>query len=393
MKLNFNFFKRKLFIVTGAVLAATAVAVGTNNFITNDSLSNCSVSDYSNSGEELNFLTIINQYRTQNGLNTLTIDQRLNRAATWMALDLIKNHYFSHTDSLGRSPYKRAQDCGLSSGMGENIAGGAVWDTAEEVFNAWKNSPGHNANMLSPIYKTIGIAREAGGDYGWYWVTDFGIESSVQPSPVVPTNTPLPTNTPTVTNTSIPGATPTATVTSVRHTIEITKDGFNPSTCYLDRKDLFQFHNSTNRVVSVLPGVSTSPFLKTGPLQPGETSKGFNFPFIGSQHFYLEDHPDQIGQIITDHGRKCIPNMVSTPTPVPTATPSLSWGDLSGPTLVKWEHPDLSLAKAPASILNVQAIYHWTGTEWLRWTFGTPVYVKNLTVLEEGKLYWVIPKE
>jgi uncharacterized protein YkwD len=58
--------------------------------------------------------------------------------------------------------------------MGENIAAG--FSTAQDVFNAWKNSPGHNANMLDPSFKAIGIglATVSGSSYTYYWTTDFG---------------------------------------------------------------------------------------------------------------------------------------------------------------------------------------------------------------------------
>ncbi|HEY7270244.1 MAG TPA: CAP domain-containing protein, partial [Dehalococcoidia bacterium] len=111
-------------------------------------LTNCNVSDLTVDSEERAFLTLINNYRAQNGAPTLTISVNLNRSASWMALDLGAKNYFSHTDSLGRDPSKRAQDCGFPGGAGENIAAGTVIDTAQEAFDLWRNSSGHNANML-----------------------------------------------------------------------------------------------------------------------------------------------------------------------------------------------------------------------------------------------------
>ena len=56
---------------------------------------------------------------------------------------------------------------------GENIAYGQT--SAWEVFEAWKNSPGHLGNMLDPDYKTFGAAvyiTDSG--YGYYWIQEFG---------------------------------------------------------------------------------------------------------------------------------------------------------------------------------------------------------------------------
>ena len=139
-------------------------------------ITNCSVSDLSIDSEEQAFLGLINQYRAQNGLGALTISTNLTRSAVWHGADMGAKNYFSHTDSLGRSPSARAMDCGYPTGAGQNIAAGTNWSSAQSAFTAWKNSSGHNANMLYASYKQIGIARvyQSGSTYGWYWVTDFG---------------------------------------------------------------------------------------------------------------------------------------------------------------------------------------------------------------------------
>jgi hypothetical protein len=140
-------------------------------------LTNCTVSDLTVDSEEARFLTLINNYRAQNGLAQLKMSTNLNQAASWMVVDLATKNYFSHTDSLGRSPSTRAQNCGYPGGAGENLAAGTYRDTAQEAFDAWKASSGHNANMLNSSYKMIGIARYYGSSstYGWYWATDFGL--------------------------------------------------------------------------------------------------------------------------------------------------------------------------------------------------------------------------
>lgn len=109
------------------------------------------------------------------------------------------------------------------------------------------------------------------------------------------------------------------------HVIDIINTGFNPEICYVDRSDTFRFINKTDDVQRVRS--NQNEHLDTGPIEPGETSTGFNFHFIGSQHFYLESEPDFTGQVITDHGRHCdplppTPTPTNTPTATPTATPS-----------------------------------------------------------------------
>lgn len=164
-----------------AVAATVSILAGGVAFVhvpqSAQALTSCDVADNSVDAQESAFLTLINSYRAQNGLAALTLSTNLNRSSSWLAVDMASKNYFSHTDSLGRSPSQRATDCGYPSGAGENIAAGTVWDTAQEAFDAWRNSPGHNANMLNGSYKQIGIARYygSGSTYGWYWVTDFGL--------------------------------------------------------------------------------------------------------------------------------------------------------------------------------------------------------------------------
>jgi uncharacterized protein YkwD len=167
---------------TGLALAMAALVVGATFGITAtthsaSALSNCTVADNSFDAEESAFLGLINNYRAQNGLAALALSTNLNRSSSWLAVDMPTKNYFSHTDSLGRAPSARAEDCGYPSGAGENIAAGTNWSTAQQAFDAWRNSAGHNANMLNGSYKQIGIARYfgSGSTYGWYWVTDFGL--------------------------------------------------------------------------------------------------------------------------------------------------------------------------------------------------------------------------
>jgi hypothetical protein len=125
------------------------------------------------------FLVLINNYRQQNNLPLLEKDQILTLAATWMAEDMLNNCVATrsdcdHTDSTGRTFGQRLDDFGYNYGAGENIAWG--WGralTAQAAFDLWKNSPGHNENMLRPSYRAIGIARRCnGGDCAW--VNNFG---------------------------------------------------------------------------------------------------------------------------------------------------------------------------------------------------------------------------
>ena len=163
--------------------------------------------------EEQAFITFINDYRAQNGLGPLAINSELQDAADWMSNDMGVEQYFSHTDSLGRSPWDRMDFFGYSynTWKGENIAAG--YTSAQSVFDAWRNSPGHDANMLSSNYVVMGIARvfTSGSPYGWYWTNDFAGYNPPGPPQSTPTPTPSPTPAATPILTPAPTPPPTST--------------------------------------------------------------------------------------------------------------------------------------------------------------------------------------
>jgi hypothetical protein len=125
--------------------------------------------------EETAFLGLINKYRKDNGKGELKINTNLTTASKWLSQDMATKGYFDHTDSQGRDFFTRLKAFGYSTApAGENIAAGYM--LASETFLQWKNSPGHNANMLSGDYTVIGIGRayNASSKFKWYWTTDFG---------------------------------------------------------------------------------------------------------------------------------------------------------------------------------------------------------------------------
>jgi uncharacterized protein YkwD len=138
----------------------------------------CTV-DASIDAEEQELLRLINAHRRDNGLDPLALSSRLSRAAAWKARHMAEGDYFSHDDDgTGRNFVDRIRDCGYreNTWLGENIAAGH--ETALRTFDQWRDSPGHNANMLNEDFRAIGIGRhyDGGSEYGWYWVTDFGGE-------------------------------------------------------------------------------------------------------------------------------------------------------------------------------------------------------------------------
>lgn len=126
--------------------------------------------------EEMAFLTLINDYRAANGLGPLALSPTLSAAADAHSQDMATKNYFDHTGLDGSTPEQRMTAAGYTgaNATGENIFAGD--EKASGAFASWKNSPPHNANMLSPNFKAIGIGRafDANSQFGWYWTTTFG---------------------------------------------------------------------------------------------------------------------------------------------------------------------------------------------------------------------------
>ncbi len=152
---------------TAAAPAAPSAAAGPS-FVT--------ATGYCADAEERAFLALINTYRAQNGRAPLRLTKTLAAAADHHSRDMAANNYLGHTLSTGVTWSQNIRNHGYtySTYRAENIAAGNA--TASATFTQWKNSAGHNTNMLNANYAAIGIGRSynASATYKWYWTTTFG---------------------------------------------------------------------------------------------------------------------------------------------------------------------------------------------------------------------------
>jgi hypothetical protein len=104
-----------------------------------------------------------NQYRAQNGLQPLAENAAMNAVAQSWAQQMAANGQMTHNPN-----YSTQIPAGWSA-AGENVATGHRSPTL--VVDAWMNSAGHRANILSTSYNSIGA--------GWF-VDARGVSWSVQ---------------------------------------------------------------------------------------------------------------------------------------------------------------------------------------------------------------------
>jgi uncharacterized protein YkwD len=111
---------------------------------------------------ETELLHRINQYRTDNGLNTLSPDSTLNRLAGNHSRYMNKEKILCHDNFE-----ERFRECGRTSCV-ENVG----WNSPTPVAQllAWENSRGHNANLLNRKIRYAGLAKV--GDYVTFFACD-----------------------------------------------------------------------------------------------------------------------------------------------------------------------------------------------------------------------------
>lgn len=115
---------------------------------------------------------LVNSQRSANGQSSLTYSTEAAKVAQAKAEDMAANNYFSHTSPTYGSAFDMLKANGVSySSAGENIAKGQT--SSSSVMNAWMNSSGHRANILSSSYKSIGVGCAADSSGTLYWVQIF----------------------------------------------------------------------------------------------------------------------------------------------------------------------------------------------------------------------------
>ncbi|MDK8234627.1 GW dipeptide domain-containing protein [Aerococcus christensenii] len=133
------------------------------------------------------FHKLLNEHRVANGKQPIAYNSALQPYVDIRGKEIVEK--FSHTRPNGKDPFsvipenmytsRKTETGGTMGGSaGENItettmligdkfSSRAAIDTAAELFNQWKNSPGHNYNMLddSNVSHALGIGLKGDGHY------------------------------------------------------------------------------------------------------------------------------------------------------------------------------------------------------------------------------------
>lgn len=120
----------------------------------------------------------VNEYRKQKGLPELLWDETVYKASDHHLKYLLKNSISTHFENTDTpTSCLRLKKYGVDPQIsGENIAVVSFFKMDEEliaidIINGWKNSPGHNENLLSSEYKKSavscgqGVLKKFGPEY------------------------------------------------------------------------------------------------------------------------------------------------------------------------------------------------------------------------------------
>ncbi|MFN0217253.1 MAG: CAP domain-containing protein [Hyphomicrobium sp.] len=118
---------------------------------------------------------LINAYRKEKGLKPLNLSPELTEAAKAHSRDLAKWDRISHYGSDGSNPWDRVKRTGYKARLAaENVGTGQI--DFNEVMRGWKDSPGHNKNLLMADATNMGVAlvQDPKTEFKSFWTLVLG---------------------------------------------------------------------------------------------------------------------------------------------------------------------------------------------------------------------------
>ena len=125
---------------------------------------------------ERTLLCLVNLHRRDHGIGPVALEPALAAAAGGHSQDMVIKDFFDHTNpETGSTPQDRAGRAGYPGAVGENIAFTSIAASPRYMFELWRESPGHNENMLRPEYTVGGMGLEVGWPDQMTGVPDEGV--------------------------------------------------------------------------------------------------------------------------------------------------------------------------------------------------------------------------
>jgi len=128
-------------------------------------------------------LRLVNEERAKKKVPPVQRSATLEAQASQYACEMVYYGFFGHVnDFTGSTLAERAAEFEYDYWIiGENLAAGQR--TPAQVVADWMGSPCHRQNILNPAFTELGVGIRYGGEYGFYWVQEFGRPFSEEPYP------------------------------------------------------------------------------------------------------------------------------------------------------------------------------------------------------------------
>lgn len=182
---RFGVVQKAVFLA--CALAATAIVVGLQS-------SPASSAGYGSrvllTSFEVGLISQLNDIRIEHGLVPLRVSGSLSASAGAHTAEMLADGYFTHSSADGAPFLTRIGHWYRSAGFtywaaGENLLWSSKQIDASQAVEIWMNSAEHRQNVLSPLWREIGISvltsPDAHGVYGDNAVTviatDFGVRN------------------------------------------------------------------------------------------------------------------------------------------------------------------------------------------------------------------------
>ena len=153
-----------------------------NNVITFTYTKDAPVQTVDTSAVSAKIISLVNDYRTSNGLKALNVDSNLSAGAVARSITE-KNHVDASGDinSANHDEFNAQSQANLqqygSTNMAENLAvtsGNTVDEVAQNLFDQWKGSAEHNKTMLDASMTDIGVGTQPLANGQYVAIQDFG---------------------------------------------------------------------------------------------------------------------------------------------------------------------------------------------------------------------------
>ena len=132
----------------------------------------------------LQFYTLVNRTRLDNGLPPYGWSDLLAAAAQRHAGDLAAHRLASHTGSDGSTPRQRIAEAGYVAWGNGAVVGENFWTgygSVQDALDWFMEDLTHRENILSSRYREIGIGVATDSEGRAYYVLDFGARPNVLP--------------------------------------------------------------------------------------------------------------------------------------------------------------------------------------------------------------------